>query len=146
VSPPKTAEPLEMPLGLWTRVGPGNHRRAHWRNLANMFEPSMCRGDVAFLSITLTTIAFKSLSSLILFHHSDVVHIYCRRIWRASWHFCPSTWDPPTTQRPFKVASQCWSIASYRRRRHRPASVAASRVNRRAILVHCNCNFNTYAA
>jgi len=67
VSPPKTAEPIEMPLGLWTRVGPGNHWRAHWRNLANMFEPSMCRGDVTFLSITLTT-CFKSLSSLILFH------------------------------------------------------------------------------
>jgi len=25
VSPAKTAEPIEMPLGLKTRVGPGNH-------------------------------------------------------------------------------------------------------------------------
>ena len=25
VSPAKTAEPIEMPFGLWTRVGPENH-------------------------------------------------------------------------------------------------------------------------
>ena len=25
VSPAKTAEPIEMPFGLWMRVGPGNH-------------------------------------------------------------------------------------------------------------------------
>ena len=25
VSPTKTAEPIEMPFGLWTRVGPRNH-------------------------------------------------------------------------------------------------------------------------
>jgi len=25
VSPAKTAEPIEMPFGLWPRVGPGNH-------------------------------------------------------------------------------------------------------------------------
>ena len=25
VSPAKTAEPIEMPFGLWTRVGPRNH-------------------------------------------------------------------------------------------------------------------------
>jgi len=25
VSPAKTAEPIEMPFGFWTRVGPGNH-------------------------------------------------------------------------------------------------------------------------
>ena len=25
VSPTKTAEPIEMPCGLWTRVGPRNH-------------------------------------------------------------------------------------------------------------------------
>jgi len=24
-SPAKTAEPIEMPSGLWTQVGPGNH-------------------------------------------------------------------------------------------------------------------------
>jgi len=26
------------------------HRGAHWRNLANAIEPSMCGGDTAFLS------------------------------------------------------------------------------------------------
>ena len=25
VSPAKTAEPIELPIGLWTRVGPINH-------------------------------------------------------------------------------------------------------------------------
>jgi len=25
VNPAKTAEPIEMPFGLWTRVGPMNH-------------------------------------------------------------------------------------------------------------------------
>ena len=25
VSPAKTAEPIEMPFGLWTRIGPRNH-------------------------------------------------------------------------------------------------------------------------
>jgi len=25
VSPAKTAEPIQMPFGLWTRVGPGNY-------------------------------------------------------------------------------------------------------------------------
>ena len=25
VSPAKTAEPIEMPFGMWTRIGPRNH-------------------------------------------------------------------------------------------------------------------------
>jgi len=25
LEPAKTAEPIQMPFGLWTRVGPGNH-------------------------------------------------------------------------------------------------------------------------
>jgi len=29
VSPAKTAQPIEMPFGLWTRVGPGNHVLDH---------------------------------------------------------------------------------------------------------------------
>jgi len=45
VSPAETAEPIEMPFGMWTRVeGWG----AHWRNLANAIEPFMCGGDAAF--------------------------------------------------------------------------------------------------
>ena len=48
VSPVKTAEPIEIPFGLWTPVGPRKHvlvgdvGGAHWRNLANATEPSMC--------------------------------------------------------------------------------------------------------
>jgi len=31
---------------------------AHWRNLANAIEPSMCGGDAAFCQLTLTTSYF----------------------------------------------------------------------------------------
>ena len=58
VSPAKTAEPIEMPFGLRTRVGPRNHvlgGGAPWRNLANTIEPSMCGGDAACYQITMTT-------------------------------------------------------------------------------------------
>ena len=42
---------MEMPSGIWTRVGPRNHvLDAHWRNLANSTEPFMWRGDAAFMS------------------------------------------------------------------------------------------------
>ena len=53
VSPAKTAEPIEMPFGIWTRVDLRKHvldDGAHWRNLANTTEPSMCVGDAASLS------------------------------------------------------------------------------------------------
>ena len=49
----KTAEPIEMPFGVWTWVGPRKHvldEGAHWHNLANTIEPSMCGGAAAFLS------------------------------------------------------------------------------------------------
>jgi len=60
VSPANTAEPIETPFGLWNRVAPRNHvldnvHSAHWRNLANTYEPFMCAGDAAFCQITLTT-------------------------------------------------------------------------------------------
>ena len=45
VSPAKTAEPIEMLLGMLSRVCPENHvldRGAHWRHLANTIEPSVC--------------------------------------------------------------------------------------------------------
>ena len=57
MSPAKTAEPIEMPLGLRTRVGPGNHV------LDGGPDPTMGRGnfdgerggDAALCQITLTT-------------------------------------------------------------------------------------------
>jgi len=57
VSCAKMAELIEMPFGLWTRVGPRQCVRcgARWCNLANTTEPSMCGGDAAFCQITLTT-------------------------------------------------------------------------------------------
>jgi len=44
VSCAKMAEEIEMPFGMWTRVGPVKHvlhTGAHWRHLANTAEPSM---------------------------------------------------------------------------------------------------------
>jgi len=49
----KMAEPVEIPFRLWTWVGPGMHVLdcgTYWRHLADTVEPSMCGGDVAFLS------------------------------------------------------------------------------------------------
>jgi len=62
--PCKTAEPITMPFGLWTRVGPRNRvldEGAHWRQLANTTEPSMCGGDAALCQINLTTCSLMSL-------------------------------------------------------------------------------------
>jgi len=53
VSCAKTAEPIEMPFELWTRVDPIKHvldEGTHWRHLANTIEPSMCSSDETFLS------------------------------------------------------------------------------------------------
>ena len=69
----KTAEPIEMPFGARTRVGPSKHVLdwgAHWRHLVNELEPSMCGGDAAFLSSDhLLLMCSTLLSSL---HYSDV--------------------------------------------------------------------------
>jgi len=52
VSCAKLAEPIDIPFGLWTRLGPrkhmlyGVHIDAIWR----IREPSICGGDAAFLS------------------------------------------------------------------------------------------------
>ena len=65
----KTAEPIDLPFGLWTRVGPRKHKfnrirqtapmfphgRAHCRHLANANEPSVCCCYAALCQITLTT-------------------------------------------------------------------------------------------
>ena len=65
----ETAEPIDLPFGLWTRVGPKEvkfnrnrqvvpmcpHGRADWRHLANMTELSICGSDAVFCQNTLTT-------------------------------------------------------------------------------------------
>jgi len=56
VSCAKTAEPINA---VWDAKWFGPKEAsirwdAHWRNLANTNEPSICGGDAAFLSITLT--------------------------------------------------------------------------------------------
>jgi len=69
VSTPKMAEPIKMPFGLWTLVGPRNHilngvqiPRGKWQFLGEGVAQckvsgilSMCGGDAAFCQITLTS-------------------------------------------------------------------------------------------
>jgi len=50
VSAAKTAEPIEMSFGLWTRGWAKDaciRSGALWREKANTTEPSMCGGDAA---------------------------------------------------------------------------------------------------
>ena len=47
-----TAEPIEMPFGLWTHLGLRNHvldGDAHWRHLADTIETSVCGSNAALL-------------------------------------------------------------------------------------------------
>jgi len=58
LSPAKTAEPIEISFGMWTRAWVQEsiiRLGAHWHHLANTVEPSMRSGDAAFCQITLTT-------------------------------------------------------------------------------------------
>ena len=57
MSSAKTAEPIDLPFGLWTLVGRRKHKfncirkvapmcrhgKAHWPRLANAIEPSVCQ-------------------------------------------------------------------------------------------------------
>ena len=52
----KTAEAIEMPLGLWARDCPRQHlfgglHTAHWRYVVNISEPCTCIGDAACCKI-----------------------------------------------------------------------------------------------
>jgi len=55
----KTAEPIEMLFGMWTRVGPRKHVLdvgAHWRHPMNTIELNSCAAAMQpFCEITLTT-------------------------------------------------------------------------------------------
>jgi len=58
VSPVTTAEPIEMPSGLWTPVSPTKRilvGPAHWRHTANTIESSMCSGDETLCQTILIT-------------------------------------------------------------------------------------------
>jgi len=77
VSCAKTADPIDLPFGLWTRVGRRNdkfshisqvapmrpHERVHWRVLAHTIEPPVCCRDAALCQITLTTCSSFSASN-----------------------------------------------------------------------------------
>jgi len=52
VSCAKTAEPFEMPFGLWTRVDLRNHVGCNWCNLANTVEQSKYNSDAVFCQIS----------------------------------------------------------------------------------------------
>ena len=53
VNPAKTAEPVEMPFGMWTRVGPRKHvlDGVYIDVLANATEPSVCGGDAPYVKL-----------------------------------------------------------------------------------------------
>jgi len=58
----KTVEPIDLPFGLWTRLGQRKHKfnaLVRWRrNVAITTEPSVCCGDAALCQITLTTCCY----------------------------------------------------------------------------------------
>ena len=74
VSCAKMIEPIEMPFGLWTRVG----RRKHGymggtlHKLANTIESSVCSGDAALCQITLTTCCFCLLQRICVPTHMRI--------------------------------------------------------------------------
>ena len=70
VSCAKTAEPIDLPFGLWTQLGRRKHKfnricpvapmypslgRTHWCHMANKIKPPVCGGDAALRQITLDT-------------------------------------------------------------------------------------------
>jgi len=83
----KTAEPFEMPFGLWTRMGLTKEGcimwGAYWRHLANTVEPSICCGDACGLFVKLLWPRYYCNVLIIVTMHghftlqsqiSDVVH------------------------------------------------------------------------
>ena len=63
------AELIEMPFGMLSGVGPGNHvldGGAHCRNLANTTESFVCAGDAALCRITLTTCCHYGITTVVI--------------------------------------------------------------------------------
>jgi len=98
----ETAEPVDLPFGLWTRVGRRKHKfnrirqvaptcphgRAHWRHLANTIEPSACGGHVVLLVHGQVTIIF--VVSVCLFVCLSVC--LCRVFLSHLWSDFKQTW------------------------------------------------------
>ena len=126
VSCSKTAEQIEMPFGMWTWVGPRKHaldRAAHWRNLANTIEPSICAGDAALRQITLTTryyyYFYTHVSVNIFFQELHV----CRNLtswvrqmerWRTAHVWRVSTTSVAVRRLTFSPSSSSWAPPSVR--------------------------------
>jgi len=80
VSPAKTAEPMEMPFGLWTRVG--QNRSEHCRNPTNTIEPSMCAGDVALYTVRmLASVSFYQRIWRYINFYLYLYFVYVRVLW-----------------------------------------------------------------
>ena len=95
----KTAEPTEMPFGIWTRVGPRKHvlgRGAHWGHLVNTTEPSMCGGDAACCKITLTTCLMMTTMMMMM-----IAVKLCPT--SKMWSQCMSNYDLPRLKRVFPL-------------------------------------------
>jgi len=72
VSCAETAEPIDLPCGLWTQVGRRKHKFSYIR-LLNTID---CVGDVVLFQITLTTCLFclEAFSALTLLHSQVQKH------------------------------------------------------------------------
>jgi len=92
VSPVQTAEPIEMPFGIWTGWAQEACIRwsAHRRHLANTTEPSMCGADAVCCQITLTTC-----SSVVTMTLSCIVSRMQRDIGQTMQFFIPPVFGTP---------------------------------------------------
>jgi len=93
------AEPIDLPFGLWTRVGlkeaqvqshsPGGANVSSWEGtlapLTNTILPSVCCGDAALCQITFTTCYYLSVAWLFelssyIGHWFHFIHLFTRHI------------------------------------------------------------------
>jgi len=112
VSCAETAELIDLPFGLWTRVGRRkdkfNHIRQvptwedmHWRHLANTTEPSVCGGDAVLCQITLTT------CYIVIRPHRSTTYV------DAVWSVCLlRSWTlAAKTSKPIEMMFELWARA-----------------------------------
>jgi len=93
VSCAKTTVPIDMQFGMLSWVDPVNrvlYVGAHWRDLVNTTEPSMCCGDAALCQITLTTCLLWSYDTQNSLGISIVETWACRVDWLRAHFFSKS--------------------------------------------------------
>ena len=139
----ETAEPIDLPFGLWTRVSRRKHRfndirqvapmcqygRAHRRHLANTIEPSVCGGDAVSRQITLTPCYYYRYTSS---SHREEDDVPLHRTLECSPPFSARPGSAGSLLRRRRMTRRCNLHASYaevhqrRRARQRPGPPARS--------------------